>query len=173
VLGQKLLQLAMPGVADVYQGSELLVTSLVDPDNRRAVDYGERRRRLARLDAGGDPADLDDEKLLVTSRALRLRRELPDAFRGFRCRYWPVPVSSGSAVAFGRGTVDDEGPTVVALATCRPADLERHGGWSDHVVALPEGSWRDVVTGRVTPGGQVPLQGILEAMPVALLRRAG
>ncbi|MGF1647650.1 MAG: malto-oligosyltrehalose synthase [Kineosporiaceae bacterium] len=171
VLGQKLLQLAMPGVADVYQGSELVTTSLVDPDNRRPVDYAERRHRLARLDAGGAAADLDDEKLLVTSRALRLRRELPDAFRGPRCRYWPVPVSSGGAVAFGRGTVDDDRPSVVALATCRPADLERHGGWSDHVVVLPEGSWVDVVAGRPTSGGSVPLQGILEAMPVALLRR--
>jgi len=173
VLSQKLLQLAMPGVPDLYQGTELVTTSLVDPDNRRLVDYAERRRRLGRLDAGAAPADLDDEKLLVTSRVLRLRRAMPDVFRGSRCRYWPVAVSTGSAVAFGRGTVDDDGPAVVALATCRPADLERHGGWSDHVVALPEGSWEDVVTGRRTAGGPVRLQGILDPVPVALLRRSG
>ena len=82
VLGQKLVQLTMPGVPDVYQGTELVDLSLVDPDNRRPVDYGLRRDRLARLDGGARPDDLDDEKLLVTSRALRLRREHPEWFVG-------------------------------------------------------------------------------------------
>ncbi|MGN6613096.1 MAG: malto-oligosyltrehalose synthase, partial [Angustibacter sp.] len=68
VLGQKLLQLAAPGVPDVYQGTELVDLSLVAPDNRRPVDYADRRRRLASLEGGGAPSDLDDEKLLVTSR---------------------------------------------------------------------------------------------------------
>jgi (1->4)-alpha-D-glucan 1-alpha-D-glucosylmutase len=172
VLAQKLLQLAMPGVPDLYQGTELVTTTLVDPDNRRPVDMGERRSRLTRLDAGGAPGDLDDEKLLVTSAALRLRRELPDAFRGPRSRYWPVAVSSGNAIAFGRGTDEDPEPTVVAVATRRPADLARLGGWADHVVGLPEGSWRDVLTDRETVGGSVPLAAILDRMPVALLRRS-
>src|ERR1700736_5375686 len=89
-LGAKLVQLTMPGVPDVYQGCELTGLSLVDPDNRRPVDYVRRQSLLADLDAGRldaasspdpDPvARLDAAKLLVTSRALRLRRDHPDWF---------------------------------------------------------------------------------------------
>jgi (1->4)-alpha-D-glucan 1-alpha-D-glucosylmutase len=82
VLAAKLLQLCLPGVPDVYQGTELVTDSLVDPDNRRPVDFDRRRRLLGRLDSGADAAalDLDEEKLLVTSRALRLRRDRAEAF---------------------------------------------------------------------------------------------
>ena len=86
VLGQKLVQLTMPGVPDVYQGTEIVDLSLVDPDNRRPVDFGRRGELLATLDAGGRrPAGpATTEKLLVTSRALRLRREHPEWFVGRR-----------------------------------------------------------------------------------------
>src|SRR6185295_17819188 len=77
-LGQKLLQLAGPGVPDVYQGTELFEYSLVDPDNRRPVDFDLRRRLLERLDGGwmpslgaADPDELAAVKLAVTSAALR------------------------------------------------------------------------------------------------------
>src|SRR5680860_965208 len=83
VLGAKLLQLMLPGVPDVYQGCEIVDLSLVDPDNRRPVDFADRASRLARVDdpaAGGNLTGLDDEKLLVTSRALRIRRENPELF---------------------------------------------------------------------------------------------
>src|SRR5690606_15481360 len=80
ILGQKLLQLAMPGVPDVYQGCEMTGLALVDPDNRRPVDYGRRRERLQRLDTGRSPKELDDGKLLGASRALRLRRAQPEGF---------------------------------------------------------------------------------------------
>ena len=88
-LGQKLLQLAGPGVPDVYQGTELFEYSLVDPDNRRPVDWAARRAILARLDDGWRP-DVDAEgaaKLLVTLSGLRLRRNRPELFTGYR----PVP----------------------------------------------------------------------------------
>ena len=87
-LSAKLIQLTAPGVPDVYQGSELWELSLVDPDNRRPVDFELRRRLLADLDRGTLPA-LDDTgaaKLLVTSRALRLRRDHPELFT----RYAPA-----------------------------------------------------------------------------------
>ena len=74
-LSAKLIQLTAPGVPDVYQGSELWETSLVDPDNRRPVDFDARRAALAVLDAGELP-EIDETghaKLLVTSRALRGR----------------------------------------------------------------------------------------------------
>jgi (1->4)-alpha-D-glucan 1-alpha-D-glucosylmutase len=173
LLGAKLVQLTMPGVPDVYQGTELVDLSLVDPDNRRPVDYEARRTRLARLDAGARPADLDDEKLLVTSRALRLRRDHPEWFVGEEATYAPVPTSTGNAVAFSRG--DGSGPAVVTLATRLPVSLARHGGWGEHTVALPEGRWVDVLTGRevpTDPHGSARLVDVLETLPVALLTRA-
>src|SRR3954454_213562 len=74
---QKLLQLTMPGIPDLYQGQELPDFSLVDPDNRRPVDYELRRRLLAASDPGDTPAA---HKLRVVSAALRLRNQRPDAF---------------------------------------------------------------------------------------------
>jgi (1->4)-alpha-D-glucan 1-alpha-D-glucosylmutase len=175
VLGQKLVQLAMPGVPDVYQGCEIVDLSLVDPDNRRDVDFDERRTRLERLDAGEKPADLDDEKLLVTAHVLRIRREHPEWFVGAGSAYVPMPTSTGNAVAFGRGTAGaDGGPpavTAVAVATRLPVALDRHGGWGEHTLALPEGTWRDELTGRELPGGTVRLADVLADLPVAFLVR--
>jgi (1->4)-alpha-D-glucan 1-alpha-D-glucosylmutase len=162
-------------VPDVYQGCELVDLSLVDPDNRRDVDFDERRARLSRLDAGEKPADLDDEKLLVTSRVLRVRREHPDWFVGPGSAYLPLPTSTGHAVAFGRGTAGVDGASAqvraVAVATRLPVALERHGGWSGHTLALPEGAWRDVLTGRTTIGGSVRLAELMADLPVAFLVR--
>ncbi|MBW8484684.1 malto-oligosyltrehalose synthase [Actinomadura sp. PM05-2] len=163
MLGQKLVQLTMPGVPDVYQGCELTGLSLVDPDNRRPVDYGRRRARLTRLDSGRPPQDLDDEKLLVTSRALRLRRGHPEWF-GPDGGYEPVAATgpaAGHAVAFRRGRA-------VTVATRLPAGLERRGGWGGTALDLPGGhAWRDVLTGAVHE--RPDLGPILAALPVALL----
>ena len=164
VLTQKLVQLTMPGVPDVYQGTEMVDLSLVDPDNRRPVDYGRRREVLGRLDAGEAPRDLDEEKLLVTSRALRVRRELPSAF-GAGGTYERVATTSGYAVAFARGGA------AVTVATRLPIALERAGGWGTSAVHLPEGQWTDVLTGASYDGGSVPLSELLATLPVALLHR--
>ncbi|GAB2565757.1 malto-oligosyltrehalose synthase [Kribbella endophytica] len=161
-LGQKLVQLTMPGVPDVYQGSELVDLSLVDPDNRRPVDYEERIQRLARLDGGGAPQGLADEKLLVTSRALRLRRQNAEAFAG---SYRPLPTSNGHAVAFARGGA------VITLATRLPVALHRLGGWGDSTVVLPSGDWQDVLTGRAVGSGAARIDELLAELPVALLAR--
>ncbi|GAB3813141.1 malto-oligosyltrehalose synthase [Kribbella italica] len=161
-LGQKLVQLTMPGVPDVYQGSELVDLSLVDPDNRRPVDYQERIQRLARLDGGGSPEGLADEKLLVTSRALRLRRQNAEAFAG---SYRPLPTSNGHAVAFARGDA------VITLATRLPVALHRLGGWGDSTVVLPSGDWQDVLTGRAVGSGAARIDELLAELPVALLAR--
>jgi len=169
-LAQKALQLLLPGVPDVYQGTELVDRSLVDPDNRRAVDYADRRARLAHLDGGGTPRDLDDEKLLVTSRALRLRKALPHAFIGPDAGYEPIATSTGNALAFARGRAGSQ--DVVLVLTRRPGELDRLGGWGRHTVFLPEGSWTDVLTGVTMDGGGVLVEDLLARMPVALLRRA-
>ncbi len=162
-LSAALLHLAGPGVPDVYQGTELWDLSLVDPDNRRAVDFAARRALLARLDGGWMP-QLDATgaaKLLLTSRALRLRRDRAELF----ARYRALPVvgpASRHAVAFDRGGV-------IAVATRLPAGLARSGGWHDTAVLLPPGAWRDVLTGRTVPGGPASASTLLSAFPVALL----
>ncbi len=162
-LGQKLVQLTMPGVPDVYQGTELVDLSLVDPDNRRPVDYQHRIDRLQRLDDGAKPDNLSDEKLLITSRALRIRRQYPDAFTG---TYTPLPTSNGHAVAFARGDA------VITVATRLPAALHRLGGWGESTVVLPNGEWKNVLTGRVVGSGSARIHELLEDLPVALLVRS-
>jgi len=181
VLGQKLVQLTMPGVPDVYQGCETVDLSLVDPDNRRDVDFDDRRDRLARLDAGEKPQDLSDEKLLVTSRALRTRRDHPGWFAGPGSGYAPVATTTGNALAFTRGPVVENGadsptvlaPSAVTVVTRLPAALERHGGWGDHAIYVPDGAWRDVLSGARVHGGGCRVADLLEHLPVALLVREG
>jgi (1->4)-alpha-D-glucan 1-alpha-D-glucosylmutase len=185
-LGAKLVQLTMPGVPDTYQGCELAGYALVDPDNRNPADFGSPARLLAVLDASrpgqphdregfpgtgtedpsppADPAPLDAEKLLVTSRALRLRRQHPDWFAG---SYQPLTAAGPAAqhaVVFVRGG------RAVTFATRLPAGLRRAGGWRDTALALPAaGGWRDVLTGTVYAGPRVPLAGLTARLPVALL----
>ncbi|MGY1680367.1 malto-oligosyltrehalose synthase [Geodermatophilus sp. SYSU D01176] len=165
-LAQKLLQLTMPGVPDVYQGTELWDLSLVDPDNRRPVDYEQRRRLLARLDEGWVPPvdDAGAAKLLVVSRVLRARREHPEWFGG----YAPVTATGLAAdhlVAFDRGGV-------VSVATRLPVGLSI-AGWGDTALQLPTGAWRDLLTGGrfVSDAGGLPVAALLERLPVALLVR--
>ncbi|GAA5138458.1 malto-oligosyltrehalose synthase [Pseudonocardia adelaidensis] len=167
-LGQKLLQLAGPGAPDVYQGTELFEYSLVDPDNRRPVDWAERRELLARLDDGWLP-EVDTEgaaKLLVTASALRLRRYRPEVFTGYR----PVPaqgVAARHAVAFARSA------SLVAVATRLPVGLAERGGWGDTVLPLPEGTsdWHDVITDTAVEGAAPRMADALSRYPVALLVR--
>jgi (1->4)-alpha-D-glucan 1-alpha-D-glucosylmutase len=165
-LSQKLLQLTMPGVPDVYQGTELWDFSLVDPDNRRPVDYAQRRQLLAALDAGEVPAvdGTGAAKLLVVSRVLRARRDHPDWFAG----YEPVAVTGSGAdhvVAFDRGGV-------VAVATRLPARLAAEG-WGDAALQLPNGAWRDLLTGErlVSDVAGIAADLVLGRLPVALLVR--
>jgi len=162
-LAAKLIQLTAPGVPDVYQGSELWETSLVDPDNRRTVDFAARRVALAEIDAGALPA-IDQSgaaKLLVTSRALRTRRDRPDLFT----RYVPLTVvgeAAHHAIAFDRGGA-------VTLATRLPIGLDARGGWGDTTLLLPNREVVDVMTGSRYEGGELPVAELLAHYPVALL----
>ena len=170
-LGTKLVQLTLPGVPDVYQGTEVTAPALVDPDNRRPVAYERLGQMLTRLDGGDAPRTLDEEKLLVTSRALRVRREDVAAFTGTDAGYVPLPSSSGNAIAFAR-TVEGN-PRALTVVTRLALALERLGGWGEHTVALPDGRWLDVLTGRELDGGIVRLSDLLHALPVALLVPSG
>ena len=173
-LGAKLVQLTMPGVPDVYQGCELGAFSLVDPDNRRPVDFDCRRRMLATLDReqAGAPGTFDAEKLLVVSRALRLRRDNPGWFGG---SYTPLPAAGPAAehvVAFARGGPD--GGAAVTVATRLPAGLSRRGGWAGTELlldALPpqRDGWHDVLTGDHHSGPRPRLAELTRRLPVALL----
>ncbi|MFD0045957.1 malto-oligosyltrehalose synthase [Pseudarthrobacter scleromae] len=162
----KLVQLTMPGVPDVYQGSEFWERSLTDPDNRRPVDFEVRRQELAKLDAGTLPAaGTETSKLLVTSRALRLRRDRPELFQG----YSPVTAKGPAAdhvLAFHRG--GDGALGALTLATRLPAGLAADGGWRDTAVELSV-VVRDELTGNSYGPGSVPVADVLGTYPVALL----
>ncbi len=161
VLGQKLLQLTIPGVPDVYQGCEVVELSLVDPDNRRPVPYDELSERLDRLEHGDPPRDLDDEKLLVTSSVLRLRRSDPGAL-GAAAGYEPLRGTGPHLVGFVRGGT-------LVLVTRWPSRLAGGGGWGEATVVLPAGSWTDRLTGRRVTGGSQPVADLLTDLPVAML----
>lgn len=165
-LGAKLVQLTMPGVPDVYQGTEFWDRSLTDPDNRRPFDFGARCAALAALDAGERPASYTDDtaKLLVTSRALRLRRDRPELFAG----YTPVQATGAAAehlLAFDRGASSHG---AVTLATRLPRGLEQHGGWQDTAIVLAA-AMTDELTGNTFAPGPVHVADILRDYPVALL----
>ncbi|MEQ3552340.1 malto-oligosyltrehalose synthase [Pseudonocardia nematodicida] len=168
-LGQKLLQLAGPGIPDVYQGTELFEYSLVDPDNRRPVDIGERERLLSALDEGAlPPVDAEGAaKLLVTAAGLRLRRFRPELFTG----YTPLPAqgpAAAHAVAFSRG-----GGSLVAVATRLPDGLAERGGWGDTALPLPGGAtdWHDMIANEPVASPAPKLGDLLARYPVALLVR--
>jgi (1->4)-alpha-D-glucan 1-alpha-D-glucosylmutase len=154
-LGQKLLALTVPGVPDVYQGTELWEDSLVDPDNRRPVDYAVRREALN---------SLARRKIRVVATALRLRRERPDTF--LAGDYRPVLAAGAAAdhiVAFTRGA---DAFVAVSRWTVRLADT----GWGDTTVPLPDGSWTDRLTGA-TCSGITPATRLFAELPVVLLER--
>jgi (1->4)-alpha-D-glucan 1-alpha-D-glucosylmutase len=163
-LGQKLVQLTMPGAPDVYEGTELWDDSLVDPDNRRPVDFAARRRLLDQLDAQGDAPSIDASgaaKLWLTSRVLRLRRDWPDLFIGYAPLFADGPAAE-HAVAFDRGGA-------ITVATRLPVGLERSGGWADTTLDIG-GPATDLITGRRV-ARETPLAELLDTYPVALLIR--
>jgi (1->4)-alpha-D-glucan 1-alpha-D-glucosylmutase len=162
-LTQKLVQLTMPGVPDLYQGSELFNGSLVDPDNRRPVDFAQGVAALAALDdscAGPAAYDTPLAKLWVTRQALQARRDVPHLFTGYRPLLAEGPTGE-HLIAFDRGGA-------ITLATRLPVGLERRGGWGGSKVSLPQGSYRDALTG--TPyQGSIELEQLFGRYPVALL----
>lgn len=169
-LVQELLKLASPGVPDVYQGSELWDLSLVDPDNRRPVDFALRERLLHELrDATVDDvvarADEGLPKLWLVRQALAVRREAPEAFApgGAYRPLWATGSRAPHAIAFLRGD------RVVALGARLPMKLA--GDWQGTGIELPVGRWHDVLAGEEFDGGATPLEALLARLPVALLVR--
>ncbi len=154
-LGMVALKLTAPGVPDIYQGDELQFRALVDPDNRRPVDWSWNRAMLARLQ-GGSPPDSKTVKLWLTARLLQLRIRRPAAFAG---DYEPIDAGDG-CVAYARGA-----EVIVAVAT--------RAGIPSGSLTRGEGSWRDVLRGgnRSLAGG-VPLSELLDRNAMVVLERA-
>lgn len=150
---QQALKLTVPGIPDVYQGDELELRALVDPDNRRPVDW-ERRRAALR--------DGSSRKLTTTRRLLALRARRPELFDG----YEPLP-AGGEACAFVRG-----GGLLVA-ATVRGLDRpasERSGA----VLRGVQGRWREALTGvERSFGDGEPVRDVLAGADVAVYERVG
>ena len=187
-LAQTLLKLTVPGVPDIYQGSELWDLSLVDPDNRRPVDF-ERRARILDLMTGASTevvtAEMDEgwPKLWTISRTLAARAQRPELFDG-RAGYQPIEVTGTQrdrAVGFLRGK--DLAVVVPRLTIGLGAPAWGAGnGWADTAVELPPGTWTNVLDDpgadavpserQIVRGGSIFLSELFARFPVALLERA-
>ncbi|HKE01015.1 MAG TPA: malto-oligosyltrehalose synthase [Planctomycetota bacterium] len=169
-LALTLLKLTCPGVPDLYQGTELWDRSLVDPDNRRPVDYGERMRLLAELPAKGpippiSRVDRGAPKLALLRRALALRRRHPERF-GPEAAYRPIEARGEKAphvVAFARG---DSVVVVVPRLSLRLGP-----SWGDTSIEIDRGAWHDELSDQDVRGGPVAIAALLARAPVALLSR--
>ena len=164
-LSQTMLKLTAPGIPDIYQGTELWDWSLVDPDNRRPVDY-EKRFELLRevedlkLHEALDRMDEGVPKLWLIRKMLELREDSPELFRG---AYTPALASGPNAdcvIAFVRG---GRALTVVPRLTQRFTDND------ETTVAVPAGKWRNAFTRARVNGGEVPIKTLLADFPVAIL----
>ncbi|HEX5727207.1 MAG TPA: malto-oligosyltrehalose synthase [Longimicrobiaceae bacterium] len=189
-LAQTLVKLTAPGVPDVYQGQEIWDLSLVDPDNRRPVDYARRRELLAGLERclrDGDRRALarglverwEDGriKLYVTMTGLRLREALPEVFTGGE--YLPLAASGERAAhlfAFARRGGGAQVVTAVprlvaALTRDRGFALPDARAWRDTSLGVPPGRWRSLFTGEELRAGDEGLRAehLFADFPVALL----
>ncbi|MEU7383359.1 malto-oligosyltrehalose synthase [Streptomyces sp. NPDC042207] len=153
VLGTALVHLTMPGVPDVYQGTEDEYRALVDPDNRRPARF--------------PPADAGD-KGAVTMAALRLRARRPEVF-GAAATYAPL-LAEGPAAA--HCAAFERSGEVVTAVTRLSLRLAEEGGWRDTRLPLPPGRWADTLTPGGEFEGHVRVAELFERLPVALLERA-
>jgi (1->4)-alpha-D-glucan 1-alpha-D-glucosylmutase len=171
-LAETLLKLTTPGVPDIYQGNELWDLSLVDPDNRRPVDFATRERLLAELQhlSVGQVWQRRQEglpKLWLIQKTLNLRRRHPGLF-GADSSYEPLCARGDKAehaVAFVRG---GRAITIVPRLVMRLANE-----WANTSLRLPEGGWLNELTGESFDSGERAVGELLRQFPVALLSRKG
>ena len=155
-------KLTAPGVPDIYQGTEVWNLRLVDPDNRRPVDYDATRTVLDSI--GDSPPALSDDgaaKMFLLQRALAVRAELPEAF-GVASTYEPLAATGDHA---GRVVAYIRGHQAIAIAPRLTYELP---DMTDTTLTLPPGTWTDRFSGR-THHGVVNLGELWSEFPVTLL----
>jgi (1->4)-alpha-D-glucan 1-alpha-D-glucosylmutase len=176
-LAQTLLRMTTPGVPDLYQGTEFWDQSLVDPDNRRPVDYLSRQ---AAFRAARPPDELLKDwqtgavKQAIIARALALRRETPALFaKGDYTKLEAEGCMGDHVLAFTRRY----GTQKIAVAVTRLAapfvtdmPLIPACVWDNTIITIPDGKWTDVLSGVVCNGGNVSIAKIFAQFPVALFR---
>ncbi len=169
-LAHTLLKMTAPGVPDIYQGTELWDLNLVDPDNRRPVDFALRARLLEELDGLSVEQILDrfDDalpKLYTIRQCLRVRNERPSSFsaRGNYRALWATGPRSADAVAFERGG------DVISVAPRWFQDGAGADGWDRTLIELPAGEWTNRLSGETLGSGKISLDRLLKHFPVALL----
>jgi (1->4)-alpha-D-glucan 1-alpha-D-glucosylmutase len=179
-LSQALVKVASPGVPDYYQGTELWDFSLVDPDNRRPVDYELRKKLLGKLH---DPQDLLQNladgraKLHVIRKGLELRKKFPALFHG--AKYTPLYADAGREENIVAFSLSDERNSIVAVAPRLFARLMDDNdvaplgtkAWGEARLPL-EGEYTDVLTGQRHRGKQIQVAELLASFPAALLVRS-
>jgi (1->4)-alpha-D-glucan 1-alpha-D-glucosylmutase len=168
-LAQTALLLTCPGVPDMYQGSEVWNLSLVDPDNRRPVDYERLASLLSEIrgaEAGDVQARADEgaPKLWLIARLLDQRRTDPELFGS--SSYTPL-AAAGAKSRHAVGFVRDR---LLVLVPRLVAGLG--GDWADTTVDLPAGSWRSLLTGVEHQGGGIAVAELTRQFPVAVLARS-
>ncbi len=179
-LAQQVLKLTSPGVPDIYQGTEFMDDSLVDPDNRRPVDFESRSSALAGLDSVSidelvDDRDGDRMKLAVTARILNHRREHRDLYA--EGEYQQLRVDGPAAehvVAYLRRRGDEAMVVIVPRLMYRLAgsgDALAPETWQGTTVAVSDGTWRDVLTGATVDGPELALPEVFATCPIAVLAR--
>jgi (1->4)-alpha-D-glucan 1-alpha-D-glucosylmutase len=170
-LAQTLIKYTAPGVPDTYQGSDLWDLSLVDPDNRRPVDYALRRSMLSELQMGMGAEEIMQRidsgmpKLWVIYNALRLRREHPEWFRA-TAGYTPLLAEGQKqehVVAYIRG---NQVVTIVPRWTLKLGE-----SWAATTLELPGGKWKNPLTSDLLHGGRIRVHALMQHFPVALLTR--
>jgi (1->4)-alpha-D-glucan 1-alpha-D-glucosylmutase len=182
-LSQAVLKVASPGVPDYYQGTELFDFSLVDPDNRRPVDYGVRKKYLSETDPSPEELlkTLPDgrAKLHIIRRGLAVRRSHPTLFHG--ARYTPIYADSGREENIAAFALRRDSNAVIAVAPRLFARLMREDDvapigervWGEASIALPDGlsgEFQNVLTGeRFQAEGKLRLAQLLGRFPAALL----
>ncbi|GAB3940767.1 malto-oligosyltrehalose synthase [Corynebacterium tapiri] len=190
-LSRKALQLTGPGIPDIFQGQEFFDDSLVDPDNRRFVDYTARAQSLQQADTldkvRAQAAQLretvpvgalnaydylaehaDWAKQHLTHTILQLRLRYPDMFvsEGYQAVFAEGP-SSGHLIGMARSTRGGD-IGVITVATRRPQVLDLRGGWGECTLTLPDGTWTDALTGQEF-SGKTPVSAIFDVFPAAVL----
>jgi (1->4)-alpha-D-glucan 1-alpha-D-glucosylmutase len=178
---QTVLKLTSPGTPDIYQGCEFWDLSLVDPDNRRPVDFRQREEALDEMSLILSSTNQRQDflarlmhnwkdgriKLAITALLLEIRRENEAIFASQI--YEPIAIEGEKAqraIGYVRG---EPGRRCCVFVARFPGQREADPQWGDTAATIPSENWMDMFTGRLFPGGRIALQSLFDRLPVAVL----